>query len=682
MVPSATTVADVAPADLVVHVVGASSSDVLEFLRSQGVAVREVDRFDPRSPHCNKISAALSLAEEQVQGLAVLCDTDIVVLDDPRRIEVPHDAVAGKVVDAPVPPLEVALRIFEAAGIDSPGTVPLPWGHDERTVAGNTNGGLYLVPGTLLGQVATAWAHWARWLLDRSELLEQWTVYVDQVSMALGLADVGVTPMPLEVRWNTPVHDPTRIPPDPPVPSIVHYHQEVDRQGLVRTTGRTSIDDRVDAANEAIRVVWARASPSDTYRQWLAGSEQDEQVRTVLATLLDAVQPATVLDAGADSGVGSQTRPGQLTSIEWWKDLRGSLTAHDRREDLVVCLETMRQPLSAPERTDLVRALWGSTDRALVLGSPGSRPSTRTGDPSPGHDLTAALREVASNAEIYPIPMAGSSGALVVALAPPVDAHPLDFGTATLSAVVDRHPDPLLLLALRLHARQTTGFFPDHPARLWEYPAVARLVSESLVAGSRLVDVGAGATPLPPFLSGRGYVVDTVDPSPRHCHWPPAADCDEPCFVDYAAAGFAHRSWNCSLGSVPHELLFDGAYAVNVIEQVPAASRRDLLADIASHTRPDALVVLTTRLVAGRHDLWNRQPTGEVEHPDRHGHIGTVIDECAAVGLELTQQEVVRDWGDPSEDIGLLALRRTGAPATPGRRAGWRRLRPLRGSRA
>src|SRR6202022_3621695 len=56
-----TAVAGVDPTELVVHVVGPESSDALDYLKSQGVAIRTVDRFDHRSPHCNKISGALRL---------------------------------------------------------------------------------------------------------------------------------------------------------------------------------------------------------------------------------------------------------------------------------------------------------------------------------------------------------------------------------------------------------------------------------------------------------------------------------------------------------------------------------------------------------------------------------------------------------------------------------------------
>ena len=127
-----------------------------------------------------------------VEGTAVLCDTDIAVVEDPRVLTVPEDGLAAKVVDAPVPPLDVLDRVFAAAGVPVPGIVDLPWGPGERTVEGNANGGLYLVPGTQLGAVARGWARWARWLLERTELLESWAVHVDQVAMALTLAAEGI----------------------------------------------------------------------------------------------------------------------------------------------------------------------------------------------------------------------------------------------------------------------------------------------------------------------------------------------------------------------------------------------------------------------------------------------------------------------------------------------------------
>ena len=161
---------------------------------------------------------------------------------------------------------------------------------------------------------------------------------------------------------------------------------------------------------------------------------------------------------------------------------------------------------------------------------------------------------------------------------------------------MDRHPDPLMLAVLRLHARQSTGFYPDHAPRLWEYPVVARLITDGLPAGSRLVDVGAGVNPLAPFLPDRGYLVDTVDPSPTVRTWPPQPDWNEWDYLDYGAAGLARRSWNCTLDQLPLRPQFDGVYSVSVIEHVPADSRRALLADISVRTRLGGLVILTIDL--------------------------------------------------------------------------------------
>jgi hypothetical protein len=161
-------------------------------------------------------------------------------------------------------------------------------------------------------------------------------------------------------------------------------------------------------------------------------------------------------------------------------------------------------------------------------------------------------------------------------------------------------------------------------------------------------------------------VIDTVDPSPNQREWPPRADWNEWDFLDYGAAGLAHQSWNCTLDRLPAQPTFDAAYSVSVIEHLRADRRRALLADIASRVRIGGLVVLTIDLVRGSDELWNRNLGVEVEDVASHGTIRDVIEECAAVGLELFDRDVVRDWGDVAVDIALLALRRIRSDPGPG----------------
>jgi SAM-dependent methyltransferase len=686
---SLTTIAGVAPSDLVVNAVGSPASDALDYLRTRGVTVRSVEGFDPRSPHCNKVAGALRLAEDDLDGLVVLCDTDVAVLEDPRTLVIPPGSIGGKVVDAPVPPLGVLEEIFAAAGVPAPPTTPLPWGENESTLAGNCNGGLYLIPAPLLPVLAPAWETWARWLLDRRALLRDWTFHLDQVAMVLALAAEGVPTEQLDVRWNTPIHDPSRMPPDPPVPAVIHYHQEIDPDGRIRATGFPSIDRQIERVNDSVGQLWREAFPTVAFWQWRHLTELERRsrdgnqevpldaTRQLVMAVLDAVEPATVLAVGGDGAV-LLAEPiaefiGSDVSVEAIR--RGETARAGVRADLVVCLDVViHEPDAAAYKTQVVRS-WESADRALLI-SGYERPPGTEGPTHHFHEpLSATLRAVAPEAECYPVGEEGEIATFVV-LRPLPTPHPRDVRVATLSSVIDRHPDPLRLLDLRLVGQRTLNFFPDHAPRLWEYPVAAELVMEHLPADSRLVDVGAGVTPLTPFLTSRGYVVDTVDPSEMYRKWPPADDWNEWGFLDYAEAGLGHRSWNTTLGELPESTVFDGAFSISVIEHIPATGRRALLKDIALRLRPEGLMVLTVDLARGSLDLWNRNWGKIVDERRRHGTFGDVINEGTSAGFELIRKDVVRDWGDVEVDIGLVVMRRNGSPP-PSRRRAFRGLRRL-----
>jgi 2-polyprenyl-3-methyl-5-hydroxy-6-metoxy-1,4-benzoquinol methylase len=696
---SLTRIAGVDPRDLVVHVVGPDDSDALVYLRSRGVTVRSVDPFDPRSPHCNKVSGALGLAEEQTEGMVVLCDTDVAVLQDPRTLALPPGTIGAKVVDSPVPPLDVLQAIFAAAEVPAPPTTPLPWG-EEQTVAGNSNGGLYLIPAPLLPRLARAWETWARWLLDRRELLRDWTFHLDQVAMTLALAAEGIGSEPLDVRWNTPVHDLTRIPPDPPIPAVVHYHQEIDPQGRIRMTGSKSIDRQIERVNEAIGQLWQEAFPNATFWQWryLTDPELGSGIesrckppvskRELLATVLDSIAPASVIDVGCGDGEAAQDLPmpgyiGIDLSPEAVRRAKigrpegeflvGRLADFSVRADLTICLDMLIHQSDVEAYRDQVARLWESADRALLISGYEQPLGTVTPMVHFHEPLSATLLVVAPDAECYPVREEHGITTFVV-LRPPPTPHPRDLRAENLASVIDRHPDPLALLALRLNGQRTLGFFPDHVPRLWEYPVAAGLIMEHLGPDSRLVDVGAGITPLAPFLTRQGYVVDTVDPSEIHRTWPPAQDWNEWGYLDYAEAGLGHRSWNCTLGELPESIVFDGAFSISVIEHIPAAQRRALLKAIALRLRPGGLVVLTVDLTRGATDLWNRNMGQIVEKPGRHGTFWDVITEGDSAGFELVRKDIVREWGDVEVDIGLIVMRRKEPLVTPWRRA-WRTVR-------
>lgn len=391
-----TTVAGVDPADLIVHAIGDQHTDALEYLRSRGVAVRAVGAFDERSPHCNKIAGALSLVEAGADGrVAVLTDADVVVCRDPRALRLPKSAVASKIVDRPHPSLEVIREVFRAAGVSLPALVPLDFDPQVLTVAGNGNGGVYVIPSSLLPAVAGAWATWARWLLDRRELLDRYATYVDQLAMALALASEGIDAARLDVKWNFPTHMPEWISPTADAPAVMHYHQRVEPSGLLSTTGVAAVDTVIARVNAAIADVWRAAFPNRSFWEWRyatdpalgsgVGSRGEplQEKRRLIRAVVAELRPASVLDVGCGDGEATRALPfehylGLDPSGEAIRLARlarpdgefrvGTLTdgAADAA-DLTICLDVL---IHQPDRTayeTLVGELVRSARRALLV---------------------------------------------------------------------------------------------------------------------------------------------------------------------------------------------------------------------------------------------------------------------------------------------------------------------------
>jgi cyclopropane fatty-acyl-phospholipid synthase-like methyltransferase len=463
------------------------------------------------------------------------------------------------------------------------------------------------------------------------------------------------------------------------VPAVLHYHQQVDRNGRIRPVGKPSIDRRVASANEAIGRIWSAASPEETYQEWLSergpattSHTVREEQRAMVGRLIAMVQPDSVLEVGCGEG---DLIEGHAVGRYVGVDVSSEAVSHARLKhpggdfvvgsldkpveaDVVVGLDVLTETATASDYRRTVELLWESTRRVLVVSGYEAPPGDDDARATFHEALSSTLSRVAPNAEVYPIAANGPLTTFTV-LRPVPDGHPRDFSSSTLTPLVERHPDPAKLLEMRMHARQSTGFYPDHSPRLWEYPVVAALVENHLPPGSQLLDIGAGVSPLAPFLTSRGYEVDTLDPSSVHRDWSDHKEWNEWHFLDYGSAGLARQSWNCTLDELPEALSYDGVYSISVIEHVAASDRRMLLNDISLRTRMGGLVFLTIDLVPGTDDLWNMNLGVEVDDPAVHGTLPDVIAECARVGLEVFHQETVRDWPGTHVEIGLLVARQT-----------------------
>ena len=439
--------------------------------------------------------------------------------------------MAGKPVDAPVPPLEPCWHgSSQAAGLPVPPTGPLPWGD-----GGSDGGGQQQrractwSPGRLLPRVSAAWAEWAA-LAPRPGRAAR------GVDGLRGPGGHGHRPRrgagglaPPRASGGTP--RPTIRPASrrtPPTPAVIHYHQQVDDAGPHPATGVTGHrrGDRQGQPGHR-RGVGRTPRPRTPTGAGLAR-------RPVPAGPGPDAEPGSrhPRPAGAPTWTGSSPSSGRLVGTRrrppgqrprrpnWWCASTAPAGPADGTE-----------PPAAPSR-------WPGSGsparRALVVTGPGGAPTATCRRPA--EPLSASHRTGGPGRRGLPGGPRRRPEPPSSLLRPPAGRHPRDFTAGHAPAAgraAPRPPGPGR--APPGLPGQSTGFYPDHSPRLWEYPVVARLMADDLPPGSRLVDVGAGVTPLAPFLTTRGYVVDTVDPSPTRREWPPQPDWNEWDYLDYGA---------------------------------------------------------------------------------------------------------------------------------------------------
>jgi hypothetical protein len=245
--------ASIPPGQVIVHYVSRLPAAAVATFARMGCKTRKIEPFLD-GKYCNKLQQ-LSLVDEfglsEPAGLLLL-DVDIAVT---APLVIPdRDRVAGKIVDAPHPPIDVLTRIFEAAAVALPEQVQCDW-NIGKTFASNFNGGVLYIPARHAGAIGNSWKYFASFLFENPSLFEndQQLRHIDQVSFALALGSTGAAYSHLPANSNFPIHGntmPRTFDARSPI-QMLDYQGELDDFGFLRSALKVdAVQTALSVANE------------------------------------------------------------------------------------------------------------------------------------------------------------------------------------------------------------------------------------------------------------------------------------------------------------------------------------------------------------------------------------------------------------------------------------------------
>jgi hypothetical protein len=257
--------AAVAAEDIKVHVLPSISGEFRDFVLDHGMTLVPIKPFSDNQGYCNKIQQMFSSAFVGYRR-AILCDCDLYFVRGPDINGIGTPA-AGRVVDRPNPPLALLKTLYEKHGIvPSPEiSVSFPDCSDERTVASNWNGGLYVFDVEHMERWGLFWAQYAARLLLDLPLLGGYKNHVDQISWALTVDRLSIVYEHLTDEHDYPIHfdDVDRYLRAPMNIASFHYHHRMDSQGAIQPSGAREVDRQLDEVNRKNR----RANCADCARR-------------------------------------------------------------------------------------------------------------------------------------------------------------------------------------------------------------------------------------------------------------------------------------------------------------------------------------------------------------------------------------------------------------------------------
>lgn len=235
--------------------------------------------------------------------------------------------------------------------------------------------------------------------------------------------------------------------------------------------------------------------------------------------------------------------------------------------------------------------------------------------------------------------------------------HPHDMSEVELDKALAASGCAELLLELVSTSRASFGFFTSHFPHTVNYPwIVQRLLP--LAANSRVLDIGAGVSPVPLLLSKHGMSITCIDSHAVVRAFPVGTDWNEWGYLDYSVLDPTIAAIHGSVLEHEPADCYDAIYSISVLAHMPHDVREATLQQSSRWLRPGGLLLLAIDMIPASDFLWNRSGGKVVEPLMRHGTSQDVSAQLRSLGMDVVEQTILRCVRTSRTDLLLIHARK------------------------
>lgn len=234
--------------------------EAARFFQRHECTVIPCEAFDRDKPHIpsNKLRG-LEFPELADYSHVVLIDCDTLVAQD--ITDTCHDVkgIGVKLADMPTVSDEFLKEVFHQLAVEVPQTNYQYDLKDESSI-GYFNSGVVILETSWLQRLHTSWAARCNDLLKIESTKDLY--HINQIALAVVIAETGIPVKPLSPALNFPVHLKNSLYPDwyhEIDPKIIHYHWLSNESGLIQRISLRKAALRADLFNDRLRIRKAKA---------------------------------------------------------------------------------------------------------------------------------------------------------------------------------------------------------------------------------------------------------------------------------------------------------------------------------------------------------------------------------------------------------------------------------------